>query len=360
MRTLAHLPWAIGDRSTNLVAVAAANLSATTPPPGQVLNVGDNSADASPSRYAAALITALVALSGAAVLQSGAATADPNQDDQFLAVLQSNEIPAIENPPTVIAAGHKVCRKLGDGVAVEDILDTLTDDAYQMNPLLHQESDRLTATMTRFIAVAVEVYCPGNQSKIASVTAGYGSVPSRSTHQFIAHANHVIDPGSGPWAQPLTFGVIEGNVALANQHRPTVPDAAGRAAMLVSSISAVPTGDIIQPSPPQIPAPKPPQAKAPRSPQVNVPPTPPQRPPPPPRQVIPPPPQAPPPLPQALPPPPQEPPPPEQVAPPANGPQSGSAADGSGGGSNGGGTDGDSTGPPPDKPMPPGMIQLVP
>ena len=42
------------------------------------------------------LVTAIVVLTGAAILRGGAAAADPNQDDEFLALLNKEDIPALE------------------------------------------------------------------------------------------------------------------------------------------------------------------------------------------------------------------------------------------------------------------------
>ncbi|CAJ1504944.1 DUF732 domain-containing protein [[Mycobacterium] holstebronense] len=287
---------------------------------------------------------AAAAAIAAAMLPYGAAAADPNQDDQFLAVLQEKQIPAMENISTVVAAGHTVCRKLDDGVPARTVLDGLNNDAFGMNPDLRAQSDRLSATMSRFIAAAVEVYCPSDQNKIASLAAGRTWQSTGTAHVFLA-ANY----------RPRT-------------------DTHG--AMLGAPVDTIATGDASQPKPPKIPPPPAPRAKIPRSPGAVTKPPPRQQPPPPPQQPPPPPPQAPPeqlPPPQQLPPPPPEqPPPPAQDLPAPGGPQSGSATDGSGpgngGGANGGGSGAGGGGadngrpaePPPAPPRPPGMIQLVP
>ncbi|MGV0748643.1 DUF732 domain-containing protein [Mycolicibacter minnesotensis] len=283
---------------------------------------------------------AAAAAIAAVTLPNGAAAADPNQDDQFLAVLQEKQIPAMENVSTVVAAGHTVCRKLDDGIPARTVLDGLNNDAYGMNPDLREQSDRLSATMSRFIAAAVEVYCPADQSKIASLAAGRTWRTAGPSHYFVV-ANY----------RPRT--AIHG-------------------AVLGSPVATIATGDASQPKPPKIPPPQTPKAKTPRSPGAVTKP-PPQQQPPPPQQPPPLPPQAPPeqlPPPQQLPPPPPEqPPPPAQDLPAPGGPQSGSATDGSGpgnggganGGAGGGGADNDTpAAPPPAPPRPPGMIQLVP
>lgn len=282
-----------------------------------------------------------------AMLPCGVAAADPSQDDHFLEVLQEKQIPAMENISTVVAAGHTVCRKLDDGIPARTVLDGLNNDAYGMNPALRLQSARLSATMSRFIAAAVEVYCPGDQGKIASLAASRTWQSNGPTHLFVV-ANYRTTVSGGSTAD------VHG-------------------AMLGSPVGTIATGDASQPKPPKIPPPKAPEAKIPRSPGVVTKPPPQQQSPPPPQQA--PPPQAPP---EQLPPPPQQqiPPPPEQQPPPPpesppapGGPPSGSATDGSGpgnggsgnGGAGGGGADnGTPAEPPPAPPRAPGMIQLVP
>ncbi|UVO10970.1 DUF732 domain-containing protein [Mycobacterium sp. SVM_VP21] len=282
-----------------------------------------------------------------ATLPYGVAAADPSQDDQFLAVLQEKQIPAMDNIATVVAAGHKVCLKLDDGIPAQTVLDGLNNDAYGMNPDLREQSDRLSATMSRFIAAAVQVYCPGDQGKIASLAASR----TRQSHEpapLVVVANYRTTVSAG-----------------------NTVDAIG--AVLGSPVDTIATGDASQPKPPKIPPPQAPKAKIPRSPGAATKPPPRQQPPQPPQQPPPPPPQAPPPPappeqlppPQQLPPPPpQQPPTPPQDLPAPGGPQSGSATDGSGpgnGGAGGGGADnGRPAEPPPAPPRPPGMIQLVP
>lgn len=300
-----------------------------------------------PTTYRGVTLTAVAAI--ATMLHAGAAAADPSQDDQFLAVLQSKQIPALENVPTVVAAGHTVCRKLDDGVPENVILDGLTNDAYAMNPRLRLQSARLSATMSRFISAAVEVYCPGDRNKIAEGTAFLLRPPS--------HTSNLI----------TTVTYRRSAYAVGGQVRRP----ASEALAISWPIGAVPTADLSQPNPP-LPAPAPPQAKAPHSPQVIAKPPAPQRVAPPPQQPPPPPPQQPPPPPEQLePPPPQQPPPaPEQVEPPATGPQPGTGTGGGGGGdgtggqgpggSAGGSGDGGAAEPGPSQPRPPGLIQLVP
>ncbi|GLB86581.1 hypothetical protein SRL2020226_59410 [Mycobacterium kiyosense] len=83
--------------------------------------------------HAGALITAIVVLNGTAILRGGEAAADPNQDDQFLALLHQKEIPALTNVPSLIATAHKVCRKLDGGMPVNDVVDAMMDNALNVD-----------------------------------------------------------------------------------------------------------------------------------------------------------------------------------------------------------------------------------
>ncbi|WP_164518074.1 DUF732 domain-containing protein, partial [Mycobacterium sp. P7213] len=126
-------------------------------------------------------------------------------------------IPAMENISTVVAAGHTVCRKLDDGIPARTVLDGLDNDAFGMNPALREQSDRLAATMSRFIAAAVEVYCPGDQGKIASLAGARKSTAPAG--RFVA-AHHRLRTGTG-------------------------------GAVLGSPVDTIATGDASQPKPPK-------------------------------------------------------------------------------------------------------------
>jgi predicted TIM-barrel enzyme len=115
---------------------------------------------------AGALVTAAV-LTGGAILCGGAATADPNQDEQFLAKLAEESIPAVKNEPTLIAVAHRDCRELDSGMAFDDVVDEMMNKSFAANPierLLPRE--RIVSTNVRFITAAVDVYCPSNQGKL--------------------------------------------------------------------------------------------------------------------------------------------------------------------------------------------------
>src|ERR1700739_977890 len=93
--------------------------------------------------YAGFLVTAIVVLTGAAILHGGAAVADPNQDAQFLALLNREGIPAQEGVPSLIDTAHKVCRALDSGTPVGAVVNSLVNYAYNVD---HTERGRLART----------------------------------------------------------------------------------------------------------------------------------------------------------------------------------------------------------------------
>ncbi|APT13631.1 MULTISPECIES: DUF732 domain-containing protein [Mycobacterium] len=275
--------------------------------------------------HAGALVTAIVVLTGAAILSGGAAAADPNQDDQFLALLDKAEIPALKNVPSLIATAHKVCRKLDGGMPVDALVDEMVNNAYRIDPPERLYAPgRLARTEARFITAAVEIYCPYHRGKIASIMANRAPGSRQPTHRLAAYAHDTVTSGSDLRDTPPGLDM-------------TNMPAAGRT-MLASLIGAVPAGDPLLPNPPQIPAPPPPTAHI----------------------LAPPPPIA------APPPPKQSPPQPQEVEPPADAPPGGPAGGGGngGGGIGGGGSGGNAGGgpvePSPARPMPPGFVRLAP
>jgi hypothetical protein len=311
--------------------------------------------------HSCALVTAIVMLSGTAILRGGAAAADSNQDDQFLALLDQEGIPALDGVPSLIDTAHKVCRILDAGMPADDLVDAMVNTAYGIDPKERRyPPGRLARTEARFITAAVEAYCPYDHSKIASIMANPASGWNEPTHRVGAYTHNAVDSGGDPreppppldminisagWQQPTGVGaarlphLMDSGVFASGRYGDDRSDCDARGPVLASLIGAVPSEEITQPDPPQIPAPPPPAA------QIRIP-----HPPmaaPPPRK--------------------QPPPPPQQVEPPAVGPQPGDA-----GGSNGTGGIGDGTGgtggaggngpaePPPTPPMPPGFVRLAP
>ena len=57
--------------------------------------------------HAGSLVTAIVVLIGAAILRGGAASADPNQDDQFLALLHQPGDAQHRYSPPAVTRGHQ-------------------------------------------------------------------------------------------------------------------------------------------------------------------------------------------------------------------------------------------------------------
>jgi hypothetical protein len=287
------------------------------------------------SSHPGGLVTAIVVLTATAILHGGGAVADSNQDDQFLAQLDNEGIPALDGVPSLIDTAHNVCRILDAGMPADDLVDAMVNNAYGIDPKERRYAPgRLARTEARFISAAVEVYCPYDHSKIASIMAN----PAPGWNEPTDRVGAVRLPH-----------LMDGGVLLAGRYRDDRSDCDAHGPVLASLIGAVPSGDITQPDPPQIPAPPPPaQLRIPHPPMAAPPP--PQQPPPPPHQP---------------------PPPPHQVQPPAVGPQPGGAggSDGTGGIGDGTGGIGGGTGgaggngpaePSPTPPMPPGFVRLAP
>lgn len=288
--------------------------------------------------YAGAVAVSIATLTGGAVLGDGAAVADPDQDEQFLTLLDQEEIPAVENRQSVIATAHKVCGKLDGGMPVDALVDEMKNFAYSRDRAVRQyPPDRVTRTMTRFITAAVQAYCPGDRGKIASIMANPGPGSNEPTHHVATQVPHAISPSD------LRRPALDSAAVAAGRRAP-----ADGVAMLTASVGAVPSGEITPTDPSPIPSP-PPTAHVvtPRLPAAAPHPSK----------------QSPPPL-------KEPPPPPQQVPPPANGPAPGDASGGGTGGNGGngsggaggagGGGAGGPAGPAPTPPRPPGFVRLAP
>lgn len=326
--------------------------------------------------HSSALVGAIVVLTGAATVGVGAAAADPNQDNQFLALLDKEGIPALANVPSLIATAHRDCHKLDSGMSLDDLVREKISDAYGVDPAERRyPTDRLARTMTLFITAAVDTYCPNDQNKIAASMAEPVPEPNVPVYRSAAYAHSTV--------------TLESD--LRQQMRRDAADA-----VAASLVGALPTGDLTPSNPPQIPPPPPavkiqtPHRVVAAQPRPQQPPPPPKKQPSPPPQQSPPPPQQLPPPPQQPPPPPQQPPPPPPLQPPpVAAPQPGDAAgtggaasngggglggggggggfgEGGGIGGGGGGTGGVKAGggapaePAPEPPMPPGYVRLAP
>ena len=117
------------------------------------------------TRLAGALVSASVALT-AAVICGGAAGADPAQDQQFLALLEQEQIPPVDNVPGLIARAHQICGELDGGTPVETVVNSEMNFAFGDNPALHLRPDRVRRTAIRFITASVDVYCPSHQGEL--------------------------------------------------------------------------------------------------------------------------------------------------------------------------------------------------
>jgi hypothetical protein len=108
-----------------------------------------------------ALVSASVVLT-AAIICAGAASADPSQQDQFVALLEQDQIPVIDNLPALVARAHQICRELNGGAPIATVVSEEMNGIFEDNPAYRQESARVKRTAVRFIAVSAEVYCPSH------------------------------------------------------------------------------------------------------------------------------------------------------------------------------------------------------
>ena len=114
---------------------------------------------------AGALVTASVVLT-AAIICAGAAGADPSQQDQFVALLEQEQIPPVDNLPALVARAHQICGELDGGTSVDTVVNDEMNTAFGDNPALHLSPDRVRRTAVRFITASVDVYCPSHQGEL--------------------------------------------------------------------------------------------------------------------------------------------------------------------------------------------------
>ena len=126
-----------------------------------------------------ALVSAAVALA-AAVICAGAASADPSpqdQQDQFVALLEQDQVPLIDNLPALVARAHQICAELNGGASVYKVVDEEMNGIFEDDPGLRQQSARVHRTAIRFIAVSAQVYCPSHLTDpYVSDDVGFSSV----------------------------------------------------------------------------------------------------------------------------------------------------------------------------------------
>jgi hypothetical protein len=106
-----------------------------------------------------ALVSASVVLT-AAVICAGAASADPSQQDQFVALLAQDQIPVLDNLPALVDRAHQICAELDGGASVYAVVDEEMNGISEENPRLNPA--RVHRTAIRFIAVSAQVYCPSH------------------------------------------------------------------------------------------------------------------------------------------------------------------------------------------------------
>jgi hypothetical protein len=108
---------------------------------------------------ACAVLSASLALT-AAMVCAGAANADPSQQDQFVELLEQDQVPMVDNLPALVARAHQICKELDGGESVYAVVDEEMNGIFEDNPAYRQEAGRVHRTAIRFIAVSAEVYCP--------------------------------------------------------------------------------------------------------------------------------------------------------------------------------------------------------
>jgi hypothetical protein len=104
----------------------------------------------------------------AAIILAGAAGADPSQQDQFLALLEQEQIPPTGDGeiPGVVARAHHICGELNGGTPIDAVVNEEMDRGYAENPRLRLLSDRVRRTVIRFVTASVDVYCPRHQGEL--------------------------------------------------------------------------------------------------------------------------------------------------------------------------------------------------
>ena len=115
------------------------------------------------------LVDALVGASvvvTAAIICAGTAGADPSQEDQFVALLAQQQIPATDNVPGLVYRAHEICGELDHGASFQAAVDEEVNTAYADNPSLRAVGDRVRRTAVKFITASVDVYCPSHQGQL--------------------------------------------------------------------------------------------------------------------------------------------------------------------------------------------------
>jgi hypothetical protein len=116
---------------------------------------------------AEALVSVSVVLT-AAITYAGAARADPSQQDQFVALLEQEQIPPTDDGEVagVVARAHYVCGQLNGGTPADALVDEEMNRGYVDNPRLRLVPDRVRRTAVRFVTASVDVYCPRHRGEL--------------------------------------------------------------------------------------------------------------------------------------------------------------------------------------------------
>jgi hypothetical protein len=144
-------------------------------------------------------VTAFLVLTGAAILGGGAASADSSQDDQFLALLDQQGIPALSGVPDLIKTAHEVCGQLNSGVPTGTVVSEFEEFANNVTP--GRDPGRVHRSAIRFVSASAGAYCPNHQ---VSFTKRNGSRLRVELTSFVEGATNPIPPlPSIPDAQTL-------------------------------------------------------------------------------------------------------------------------------------------------------------
>lgn len=152
-----------------ILRVAAASAVATIPVASPIVASVTKRSDATSVgriKRAGALVSVTAVAVITATMCGSAASADPNQDQQFLALLDAENIGAVDGIPDLIARAHEICNELDGGTSMPAITDEETNTAYNDDPRLRLFPARVNATIIRFITASVDVYCPYDQGKL--------------------------------------------------------------------------------------------------------------------------------------------------------------------------------------------------
>jgi hypothetical protein len=115
-----------------------------------------------------ALVSASVVLT-AAIICAGAAAADPSQQqDQFVALLEQEQIPPTGDGevPGVVARARQLCGELNGGTSADTLVNDEMNRGYADNPRLRLIPDRVRRTAIRFVTASVTVYCPSHRGEL--------------------------------------------------------------------------------------------------------------------------------------------------------------------------------------------------